>query len=552
MAPDPSRMQWPRRILVAAALGAAVVAAALYLLRDVREPGAPPTQPDPGALEAAGELVRGTCSACHAYPPPGILPREVWPGTVRRMYAIAEEEGVDLPVSFRHAAAWYIFHAPDSLPPAEGRADAGPGALSWQVRGWSPPELPPGPGSNPGVTFVRFARLMEGAGDDLIVSDAPSNQVFVLRPYLPDAEPIVLDQVRHPARAEVVDLDGDGLSDLVVAALGEMRPTDDLVGSVVWFRRTGPAAFEPITLAEDLGRVADVRAADLQGDGRMDLVVAVFGWRDNGQLLWMENVGEEGGVPRFRHHVLDDRAGFTDVRIADLNGNGRLDVVGLVTQQWQEVMVYWAEDEGFRPEPVWSAPHPDWGLVGMEVVDFTGNGHLDVVVTNGDNLDVIIAKPQHGVGLLENQGDGIFHYHHLTHMYGAHRAEPVDLNGNGLLDLVVAAYLPPGLTMEPPDPPEALIWLERTGPTELVRRVLRSADPRHMTLAAGDGRGTGRADLALGWMDLGFADPRQADPDPEGWPWVTLWENQGPTADPAPAADPDPEAVAVIDWTRDR
>jgi hypothetical protein len=72
-------------------------------------------------------------------------------------------------------------------------------------------------------------------------------------------------------------------------------------------------------MLDNVGRVADVRAADLTDDGRQDLVVAVFGWRENGQVMWMENVTAEDGQTGFVQHVLDPRPGSIDVRIVDLD-----------------------------------------------------------------------------------------------------------------------------------------------------------------------------------------------------------------------------------------
>jgi hypothetical protein len=337
---------------------------------------------------------------------------------------------------------------------------------------------------------------------------------------------------------------GNGELGLVAAGLGELKPSDARVGSLVWMRRTGPAEFEPHVLAEGLGRVADVRAADITGNGRTDLVVAVFGWRTNGKLMWLENAGGDNGEPRLLQHVLDGRAGFSDVRVVDLNGNGRLDIVALATQQWQQVMVYWQEEDGFRPDVIFTAPHPDWGFSGLEVTDFTGDGRPDIIVTNGDGLDVTVAKPHHGVGLLENRDGRRFEYHHLTNIYGAYRAVPVDLTGNGLPGLLIGAYVPPALSLGDPAPSEAIVWLERVGPTQLVRRVLKAEGAHHMTVDAGDLTGNGATDFAVGWIDLGFADPEQAHTGAPLRDWVTIWQHAGPHPENASGAARD-----TIDWS---
>jgi hypothetical protein len=220
-----------------------------------------------------------------------------------------------------------------------------------------------------------------------------------------------------------------------------------------------------------------------------------------------------------------------------------MDVVALIAQEFQQVMVYWGDADGYRAETVFQAPNPDWGFTGLEVTDFTGDGLPDLIVTNGDNLDLTFAKPYHGVGMLENLGSGRFEYRHLTSMYGAHKAVAVDPTGDGRLSLFVSAYLPPTVTPGVPDPQEAVVWLERLGPTSLVRRVLKSDGAHHMTMAAGDATGDGRPDFAVGWMDLGIVDPRQAHTGEPLTSLVTLWRNLG-----AQGSSPAPADEDVIDW----
>ena len=493
--------------------------------------------------EPSSAAVRAACAACHVFPAPDMLPRDYWPTAIRGMFQIAERRGVTIPVSLDRALAWYVLQAPERLPAAPGRTDAGPGRVTWRQEPWRPDDAPPAAERGPAVTHVQMASLLGGSGLDILVSDVSTNRVYALRPYAPEKKPLVVGTVSNPGRLAVTDLDRDGAADLVVAALGQLKPTNDPVGSVVWFRRTGPESFREVVLADGLGRVADVQAADLTKDGRTDLLVAVFGWMENGGLLWLENTGGDAARPSFVRHVLDSRPGFTDVRAADLDRDGRLDVVALIAQEFQQVMVYWAGEDGYRPESVWQAPNPDWGFTGLEVADFTGNGLPDLIVTNGDNLDLTVAKPYHGVAMLENLGAGRFAYRHITAMYGAHRAVPVDLTGDGRLGLLVSAYLPPSVTARAPTPLEALVWLERVGPSQMVRRVLKSDGVDHMTVAVGDATGDGRPDLALGFMDLGVVDPAQAHQGAPLESWVTLWRNLGAGGSPTRAAE-----AEVIDW----
>jgi hypothetical protein len=487
-------------------------------------------------------LVRATCSSCHVFPEPAILPREYWITAVRGMYQTAGNRGVQLPISLERVLRWYLYHAPETLPPAPGRTDAGPGALAWDLQEWSPSNDQAAGARGPAVTHVEVASLFGGSANDVIVSDVATNRVYALRPDRPDLGVVELGEVTNPGRVSVADVDGDGAQDVVVAELGDLVPTNDPVGSVVWFRNTGGGDFEATRIADGLGRVGDVHATDLQGNGRIDVLVAVFGWMQGGRLMILENTGLVNGMPTFSEQIIDSRSGFTDVRAVDLNDDGRKDIVALIAQEFQQVMVYWAEDGGYSGEVVFQAPNPDWGYTGLEVVDFTGNGLPDIIVANGDNLDLNNPKPFHGIGLLENLGSDRFEYRHLTNMYGAHKAVPADLNGDGQLDLVIGAYLPPVVVASAPGPQESVVWLERVGPTQLVRRVLQAEGSHYMTIDAGDVTGDGVPEIVTGWIDLGVVDPRQAVENPLE-SFVSLWRSR-PVADPASGSGD----VDVIDW----
>jgi hypothetical protein len=52
----------------------------------------------------------------------------------------------------------------------------------------------------------------------------------------------------------------------------------------------GRQRFTVRTLVDKVARVADARAADLDGDGDLDVSVAGFGY-DDGETSWLENTG---------------------------------------------------------------------------------------------------------------------------------------------------------------------------------------------------------------------------------------------------------------------
>ena len=131
---------------------------------------------------------------------------------------------------------------------------------------------------------------------------------------------VLANDLANPCHIEVVDLDGDGLRDLLVADLGVVLPSDQRQGRVLWLRAKSTGEFETFVLANELGRVCDVQAADFDGDGDLDLVVAVFGWHKEGEVLLLENQGRTEEGPKFERKTIDPRHGTIHVPVGYITG----------------------------------------------------------------------------------------------------------------------------------------------------------------------------------------------------------------------------------------
>ena len=213
-------------------------------------------------------------------------------------------------------------------------------------------------------------------------------------------------------------------------------------------------------------RVASVDAADFNGDGKTDLAVAAFGWRKTGQVAVLENRTTNPSQPSFITHTIDPRAGSIQLVPADLNRDGRMDFVTLLAQEHETVLAYINTGGGgftFERKVIYAAPHPNWGSSGFELVDLDKDGDLDVLLTHGDTFDDGIVKPYHGIQWLENRGGYPFVERTIAQMPGVHRAQAADLDGDGDLDIVASALLAGGSDVDEKTLP-ALVWLEQTAP----------------------------------------------------------------------------------------
>jgi hypothetical protein len=499
---EPSRLHRIGVIALGLAVVLAIVMVGWFLVR----------QSDLATHTDTAAQIHNLCAACHSFPPPASLPRPAWKREIEQGYQFARESRADLflpPIA--DVIDYYESRAPDQLVLPEIRLATTPLSVGFTALG---------DGAGPkdfAVANVNVVRLFNKHRPEILACDMHDNVVKLLRPYESTSQWQVLAQLPHPVHTEVVDLDGDGIPDILVACLGEFLPTDRECGRVVWLRGNKSGDFTPITLLEGVGRVADVRAVDFNGDGKLDLVVAVFGWRHVGNILVLENRTTDWDRPVFVRHLIDPRHGTIHVPVADLNGDGKPDFVALISQEHETIVAFINEgDFRFRKEVIYTAAHPAYGSSGIELVDLDGDGDLDVLYTNGDSMDNNLIRPEHGVQWLENRGSFPFVHHPLAPLFGAHRAVAADFDGDGDLDIVAVSFLPQRVFPQQKDL-DSIILLEQTAPGEFVRHSLQRGACDHPTCAAGDLFGSGRIDFVTGNFAL-FTNVADS---------IKLWRNQG-------------------------
>src|SRR5450432_1149934 len=240
----------PGRVLLAtAALASALAVAAAAPLFPAPQLVATP------AVDAAREaMVRRTCATCHALPPADILPKSAWRGVVRDMTSLILE-GTGLPekaaapsadFDFEQITDYYESHAPRELPspapwPAPG---SDPDRFVRHVLDY--PEAK-GPAA---VANVRLLQLQRGRPPEIVAVDMLSGMVLAGGAH--GAPPVLrpLAHLSNPCHVSAVDLDKDGITDLLVADLGAAAPGDTKLGRVVWLRGRADGTYQTIILAD--------------------------------------------------------------------------------------------------------------------------------------------------------------------------------------------------------------------------------------------------------------------------------------------------------------
>ncbi len=368
----------------------------------------------------------------------------------------------------------------------------------------------------PWIAHVTAVDLDRDGLLDVIACEAMENRVGWLRQVKRGAfeEKTIGENLKAPVHVEAADIDGDGDLDLLVASMGYVFPNNDRIGTIFILENDGRQQFTPHAVLENTERVTDVRAADLNGDGQLDLAVAQFGY-DQGAVCWMERTGPW----RFRRHVLLELSGAINVGVADFNGDGKPDIVALVSQQWEEV--HYFENAGggeFRRKRIWGSTNEDYGSSGLTVGDVNGDGRPDIVFTNGDGFGPAAIpgpRPWHGVQWLENTGGGTFRFQRIGTLPGAYGPILADLDGDGASDVIaVAAYADRGRAGSA----AALVWYRNDGRGGFTEHVIASRPKDQLTVTCGDFDGNGRPVLVTGGFYVG--------PVFEHLGRITLWRRE--------------------------
>jgi hypothetical protein len=239
---------------------------------------------------------------------------------------------------------------------------------------------------------------------------------------------------------------------------------------------TGGGFQTPVSYAAGLGP-SGVAIADLNGDGKADIVVADAGTYPNYAGSVTVLLGNGNGT--FQSLTgYSTSSGSTFVAVADVNGDGTPDL--LVVNWSGSVSVLIGNGNGtFQPAVNYDVGNSPFALA---VGDFNGDGIVDIAVaSNGSN----------SVSLLLGAGNGTFN---AGPTFAASLAPEAilagDFNGDGIADLAVAGS-------------NGVAVLLGTGNANFRPAVIYAAGTNPYSIAQGDFNGDGKIDLAVANLDGG-------------------------------------------------
>ncbi len=242
--------------------------------------------------------------------------------------------------------------------------------------------------------------------DELTVNTSVDVEVHQIAPELTSSQ-IIRESVA-PSSMATADFDGDGDVDIFVANIN---------GSTVHFyRNIGNGEFTTIDTSADLsGIVQEVDAADLNGDGLLDVVVSVSGSTDAIDLFIQGPAGHFTYVQQVSTEDADH------AEIADFNGDGHLDIITIS----REVQLLLNDGTGVFTASTVDTTHAFPSALAVGDVD--GDGDIDAIIS--DSSEIVLYRND-GSGVLTTVDDYLTAPGILTSI------DIIDFNRDGLMDIL--------------------------------------------------------------------------------------------------------------------
>ncbi len=286
-----------------------------------------------------------------------------------------------------------------------------------------------------------------------------------------------------------------------VTTIGYIHPSAIAKGKV--YKSTSS---DTLNIASLLHRPVHTLVEDLNDNGTAEFVISEFGDLTGELSLFVKNKSGE-----YNKTVLLNQPGTIRVIAQDMDNDGRKDLVALTSQGDESITILYQKQElSFEAQKVLRFS-PVYGSSWFELIDYEGDGDLDLVTVHGDNADKsYVQKPYHGLRLHLNDGNNNFTEVFFYPMNGTTRVVASDFDKDGDIDFGLLSTFPDYKNA----PDRSFVFLENKNSktyefeTHTVEATIKG---KWFLMDSGDIDGDGDEDIILSSFALPFIPAPEAN-----------------------------------------
>ena len=304
------------------------------------------------------------------------------------------------------------------------------------------------------------------------------------------------------------DIEGIGHMEPVIGLEATSQSGNTSNGGIFWYQYPASGnvndTWNKYTIVASGDAYEDMLAYDVNGDGAVD-IVASYGPTGSGNysIVWFENPRGSGGDPTqpWVMHVIGPGSGENNLELADIDGDGKMDIVTPSSIFFQNGPTSWTQVQ-----------YSTSGR-GVALLDIgSGNGSINLVGTQpASPYNMAWWENPRETGGDARTGRWILHIIGPGYPCNANNCgdggevaafAATDVNGDGSIDVISAQSEGPGGGIAPP--PGGLIWWQAPSDRRNGTWTKHTIDPNMIDvhkIALGDMDRNGTLDIVVGEQD---------------------------------------------------
>ncbi len=281
----------------------------------------------------------------------------------------------------------------------------------------------------------------------------------------------MITNVEFPKLFIIDDLNNDDFFDIISIS---NKQTSSSQAKLSYFENLNNISFKENVIVPNIRGVRTVKTVDIDGDGLLDIISGWFGG-----LLIIKNYGNNTyGSPKLisdPSELMNEIQFYHEIDIVDFDNDSDLDIVAISSlgvknytnigngnfvigdnieiNNAKEIEINDLNGDGLKDiiinlpnvsERLFWAPNIDGVNFGDLIpISFTENDYRPNIISSGDidndgDIDLIVGSDNAKVQLLENDGNANFSYSQIAYPVFTDKIELIDIDNNGFLDVVTA------------------------------------------------------------------------------------------------------------------